>query len=165
MSVSSFNIGCQYTGAFARVALALLMALCCSAVLAAGLDTVLGRSTQEVSVQRLTDVEADATATSLFKRWTDLSATAPRYGVSEGFSKQPVWLRATIIRPEAAKETWWLVFSNALLDRIEIILQLQFVILIVVPALVVMLWRQWRQGVEAAGFFCSALGPTSACPC
>lgn len=123
MSVSSFNIGCQYTGAFARVALALLMALCCSAVLAAGLDTVLGRSTQEVSVQRLTDVEADATATSLFKRWTDLSATAPRYGVSEGFSKQPVWLRATIIRPEAAKETWWLVFSNALLDRIEIFLQ------------------------------------------
>ena len=40
----------------------------------------------------------------------------------------------------------------------ETILKLQFVILAVVPILLGNLWRQWRHGVEAAGYFLAGVG-------
>ena len=57
----------------------------------------------------------------------------------------------------------WLICIPASLSILagyfsETILKFQFVILAVAPVVLAALWRQWRQGVEAAGYFLAGVG-------
>lgn len=75
------------------------------------------------AVQLLERVDESASAADLFRRWDDLSGAARPDGLSEGFVRRAVWVRGVIHRPGSVAENWWLVFSNTLLDKIDVYLQ------------------------------------------
>jgi signal transduction histidine kinase len=76
-----------------------------------------------IATEIIFDERSGVSAEELLKRWQSLRTEPRPDSLSEGFVASPVWVRFTVRRADGDPARWWLVFSNALLDRIDAYVQ------------------------------------------